>query len=126
MLCATEIHSAPSVRSRRSSVGFPTGGGGLTLYDGFSLNKATVTLPGQFVRGRYCSAMYHAMGVDECVATDRDDYVTRAVRLGTNAEFRRHVELQITTDGDVLFDNRNAVREHEAIFERLIAESRER
>ncbi|MFQ5731904.1 MAG: tetratricopeptide repeat protein [Planctomycetaceae bacterium] len=101
-------------------------GGGLTLYDGFSLNKATVTLPGRFVRGRYCAAMYELMGVDECVATDSEDYATRAVRFGNNAEYRRHVELQIAAASDVLFDNRNAVHEHEAIFERLIAESRQR
>ena len=101
-------------------------GGGLTLWDSFSLNKPTVTLPGRFVRGRYCLSIYSLLGLDSCIATSHDDYVQRAVTLGTDADYRRHVELQIAATSDALFDDHKAVREHERIFERLVAESRER
>ena len=63
-------------------------GGGLTSFDGLSLNKPIVTLPGNFSRGRFTYGFYRTMGVDECIAADPEDYVARAVRLGTDAEWR--------------------------------------
>ena len=63
-------------------------GGGLTSFDGLSLNKPTVTLPGSFLRGRFTFGFYRKMGVPDCIAANADDYVERAVRLGTDREWR--------------------------------------
>jgi protein O-GlcNAc transferase len=100
-------------------------GGGLTAFDGFSLNKPIVTLPGRFVRGRYTFGCYRLMGIDDCIAGSTEDYVEIAVRLGTDADFRHDVERRIAAASDALFHDRRAVAEHEEIFNRLIAEARE-
>ena len=96
----------------------------MTAWDGFSLNKPIVTLPGEFVRGRYTFGCYHLMEIGECIANSREQYVEIAVRLGTEPDFRHETGQRIANASDVLFDNRRAVTEHEEIFNRLIAESR--
>jgi protein O-GlcNAc transferase len=98
-------------------------GGGLTSLDGLSLNKPIVTLPGQFVRGRYTFGFYHTMGVTDCVAASADDYVERAVRLGTDREWRWHVENRIRETSDVLFESADSIAEYDRIFRQLVDEA---
>jgi protein O-GlcNAc transferase len=98
-------------------------GGGLTSFDGLSLNKPIVTLPGNFLRGRFTSGFYRTMGVDECIAADADEYVSRAVRLGTDAEWRRHVVERIRQTSDALFETPSAVVEYNRILSQLVEEA---
>ncbi len=64
------------------------------------------------------------MGVMECVAADIDDYVNKAVRLGTDADYRASVSSQIRESSHLLFEDPEAVREHERIFQELIERAR--
>jgi protein O-GlcNAc transferase len=98
-------------------------GGGLTSFDGLSFNKPIVTLPGNFSRGRFTYGFYRTMGVDECIAADPEDYVTRAVRLGTDAEWRRHVTDRIRQTSDVLFESQAAVADYNRILGQFIEEA---
>jgi protein O-GlcNAc transferase len=98
-------------------------GGGLTSFDGLSLNKPIVTLPGQFVRGRYTSGFYRTMGITECVAATVEDYVEKAVRLGTDRDWRSHVEERIRETSDALFESSDAVAEYDRIFRQLVDEA---
>jgi predicted O-linked N-acetylglucosamine transferase (SPINDLY family) len=66
----------------------PHFGGGNTTIEALSLNVPVVTLPGPFLRSRYAFARLRALGLDECIATDRDDYVARAVMIATNPALR--------------------------------------
>src|SRR5262249_49271296 len=100
-------------------------GGVNSSYDGYSLNKPIVTLPSPFHRGRYTFACYRKMGVLDCVAANHDDYVEMALALGTDADHRRQVSQKIAAASHVLFDDLEAVREHERIFSELIASSRQ-
>ena len=98
-------------------------GGGLTSFDGLSLNKPIVTLPGQFLRGRFTAGFYRTMGVEVCIAADPDDYVARAVRLGSDSEWRRHVVERIRQTSDALFESPNAVAEYNRILSQLVEEA---
>lgn len=99
-------------------------GGGVTTYDAFSLGKPIVTSPSRFARGRVTLGCYRKMGITECVAPDPDGYVDIAVRLGTDAEHRASVEARIREASDGLFQDVEAVREHERLFRRLCEEAR--
>jgi len=101
-------------------------GGGITTYDGFSLNRPIVTLPGEFRRGRFTLACYRKMGITECVASGPDDYVKIAVALGTDADYRASIEEKIRLASPLLFDDMEAVREYERIFQELIDQARSR
>jgi protein O-GlcNAc transferase len=98
-------------------------GGGLTSFDGLSLNKPIVTLPGNFSRGRFTHGFYRTMDIDECIATDPEDYVARAIRLGTDAEWRQHVTDRIRQTSAVLFESQAAVADYDRILRQLVQEA---
>ncbi len=97
-------------------------GGGFTTYHAFSLNKPVVTLPTRFQRGRYTLGCYRKMRLSDCVASDADDYVEIALRLGTDEDYRAAVVEQIRESAEVLFEDVQAVEEYERIFEQLVGE----
>lgn len=99
-------------------------GGGITNYDAFSLDKPIVTWPSQFSRGRYTLACYKKMGITECVASDMNGYVEIALTLATNADYRARVEERIRAASHRLFEDMEAVREHERLFQKLAEEAR--
>jgi protein O-GlcNAc transferase len=96
-------------------------GGGDTSYEGFAVGTPIVTLPGGFLRSRLTYAMYRAMGLTECIATDAADYSARAIRLGTDSAWRRQVRGQILAANGALYENSVAVRELEAFFAEAVA-----
>ncbi|GAB4137837.1 MAG: hypothetical protein Tsb009_05620 [Planctomycetaceae bacterium] len=99
-------------------------GGGLTAFDGFSLNKVIVTLPTQFVRGRYTAGFYRKMNISAPIASTPEEYINIAVRMGRDLDWRKSVEARIQEASDVLFNSRDAVRDYEQIFLAMIEEAR--
>ena len=95
-----------------------------TSYDGFSLNQPIVTLPARFERTRYTLGCYKKMGFSDCVASTPEQYIDIAVALGTDAKFRAEVVEKIRRASPVLFEDMEAVREHERIFSGLLQEAR--
>ncbi|HSH40503.1 MAG TPA: tetratricopeptide repeat protein [Arenicellales bacterium] len=59
--------------------------------EALSCGVPVVTLPGRWMRGRHSYGMYLKMGFQELCAADEKDYVDLAVRLGTDAAWRRAV-----------------------------------
>jgi predicted O-linked N-acetylglucosamine transferase (SPINDLY family) len=102
----------------------PHFGGMNTTYDGLSLGKPIVTWPSPFHRGRYTYACYRKMEFTECTARDGEDYVRLAVHLGTDAGYRAAVEQELHRRSDLLFEDEEAVREHQRLFARLTEEAR--
>ncbi|CAM9390627.1 unnamed protein product, partial [Scytosiphon promiscuus] len=64
-------------------------GGCLTVLESLSKGVPVVTLPAEFVRGRFALAIYLQMGYTDLVADDLQEYVSLAVRLGTDRGFRK-------------------------------------
>ncbi len=91
--------------------------------EGFAVGTPIVTLPTEFQRGRHTAGMYRKMGFTECVAADADDYVRIAVRLGTEADYRRHVRDEIVLRNEVLFEDPRVVQEFERCFREMLAKS---
>ena len=80
-----------------------------------------ITLPTTFRRGRFVTACYHEMNLAECIASDTDDYVTRAVELGNNPDRRRVVSREIAERREVLFQNQNCVSEFEEALRKMLS-----
>lgn len=95
-------------------------GGGHTSLDALALGTPVVTLPGRFLRGRITFALYRKMGYTECVAETPEQYVAIAVRLGTDAEYRRQVHDRILESNAALYEDRQSVRELEDFFQQAI------
>jgi len=95
----------------------PGFGGGNTTLEALSFGKPVVTLPGEFMRSRLSYALYHQIGVMDCVATSREHYVQIALRMGTDQEARCATSSRIRQAASRLFDNADSVREMEQFME---------
>lgn len=92
-----------------------------TSLEAFSVGTPVVTLPGEFQRGRHTQAMYHRMGLGECVADSAADYVDIAVRLGTDVAHRDAVRQRILERNACLYEDAGVVREFERFFREAVA-----
>jgi protein O-GlcNAc transferase len=88
-------------------------GGGLSSHEAFLVGTPVVTQPGDFLRGRITYACYRRMGLLDCVAADRDDYVRIALRLGNDRDWREGVRARLAGARTVLLENRGVIRELE-------------
>jgi len=95
-------------------------GGGNTSYEALALAVPIVTWPSPFLRCRLTLAMYRQMDFMDLVATSAAEYVEKAVRIATDAEYREHVRQAIRERADVLYDDRAVVRELEGHFEQWV------
>lgn len=87
------------------------GGGANTCFDAAAAGTPVVTLPGALQRGRWAAAMAEAMGVMVGVATSPEDYVARALALGTDRAHRASTAAQIRAAASGLFERQEPPRE---------------
>ncbi len=97
-------------------------GGCNTSLEALAMRTPIVTLPSPFLRDRYTAAWYRCVGVTDCIVETKEEYVDLAIRLGQNPIFRSSIMDRVAENDAVLFDNPRAVREHEALFEKLLAD----
>ena len=64
-------------------------GGCLTALDALSNGVPLVVLPGPSERGRHAASIYKQMGLEDFVASNAEEYVEVAARLGTDDAFHR-------------------------------------
>ena len=100
-------------------------GSGLTCYDILGLGLPLVTLPGARHIARYAAGCYAKMGVDDLIAETPEDYANLAVRLGADRGARAEISGRIAGAGRALFEDVEAIREHERYFERAAARARD-
>jgi predicted O-linked N-acetylglucosamine transferase (SPINDLY family) len=91
-------------------------GAGTTTYHALGLGVPLVTLPGAFSRGRGTDAAYRRIGVFDCVATDPEDYVRRAVAIANDRSLRETIGQAFRERIGVLFSNAGGPQEIEAFF----------
>lgn len=87
--------------------------GGNTSLDALACMLPMVTLPGDLMRGRQSYAMLKMLGLGELVAQDRKDYVAIALRLATDASWRKTIQQRIEQNLDQVFENICPVQELE-------------
>ena len=102
----------------------PYYGGVNTTYDALSLGTPVVTMRGAYHIARYSAACIARTQAHACIATDPEDYARRAVRLGTDPEFREATRETILCGGAALFEDPAAAREHERLFLELLTVAR--
>jgi predicted O-linked N-acetylglucosamine transferase (SPINDLY family) len=90
-------------------------------YDAFAVGLPIVTLPGAYAVGRWTLGCYLRMGLGQLVADSPEDYIRRAVHLGTELEHRRAVQATLIERGDVLLEDPQCLHEHERFFDEALA-----
>jgi predicted O-linked N-acetylglucosamine transferase (SPINDLY family) len=91
-------------------------GGGNSSYEGLALGVPIVTWPSAFLRGRLTATMYRQMGFTDLAVHNAGDYVERAVRLGTEPDYREEVRRQLQERSGVLYGDLGVVRELEEVL----------
>ena len=87
-----------------------------TTLQAFAVGVPVVTLPGKFMRSRHTLAFYNKMDIQDCVATNTIEYVTIAVRLGTERGYRDAVSSKILNRQELLWEDTEVIKEFERFF----------
>ena len=99
--------------------------GGNTTLEALAVGTPVVTFPGAFLRGRLSYAIYRQMGVSACIASDLQDYVAIATRLGTDPAEREAVAAEIERTREAVFEDDRIVAELEAWMTAAVEEARD-
>ena len=98
--------------------------GGNSSIEAMAVGTPVVTLPSPYNRGRHTYAFYKRMGVMDTVATSPEDYVEKAVRMGTDPDARKAVVAKIREAAPVLYESRACVEAWERFFREAVARAR--
>jgi predicted O-linked N-acetylglucosamine transferase (SPINDLY family) len=99
--------------------------GGNSTLEALAVGTPVVTLPGEFLRGRLSYALYRQMGVSTCIATDLQDYVAIATRLGMDPAARSAAVAAIDETRGAVFEDERIVAELESWFISTVEETRD-
>ncbi len=101
-------------------------GGGNTTLEALAVGTPVVTWPTPFLRARLAYGMYRHMGWMDGVADSGEQYVDKAVRLGSDPDANRGARKAIAENCSVLFDHVPSVRAFESFFTEAFETSRPR
>jgi predicted O-linked N-acetylglucosamine transferase (SPINDLY family) len=79
-----------------------------------------VTLPGIRYAERYAYAIYRELDVMDLVADTEEQYVAASTRLGRDEAYVYRMRERIEQRSSRLFDDVNAIGEHERFFEEVL------
>ena len=94
----------------------PTFSGGNSSFEALAMGTPIITWPQDFMRGRVTAALYKQMGLHELIATDADSYLSLALRLVQDIDFKRRMQADIKANVDKLYKRPESVREMESFF----------
>ena len=94
--------------------------GGNTTFEALACDLPVVTLPGELMRGRHSSAILTMIGLTETVATTLDEYVSLAVKLGRDVEWRQYISDKISKNKHLAYRDKVCITALEDFLERVI------
>jgi protein O-GlcNAc transferase len=95
--------------------------GHVTTCDTLWMGTPVVTLEGSCAAGRVGVGILRELGMNECVARDRREYVTAAVRIAGDGDYRKEMRARLRQRmrASSLMDYRGLVARFEAALEQL-------
>ena len=89
-----------------------------TAADSLWMGTPIVTLPGQSFASRVCSSLLNAVGLEDLVAKDEEDYIDRAVTLGKDKNQLRALKRHLLSKRNeaLLFDSPTLVSDLEKLY----------
>ncbi len=94
-------------------------GGDTSTREALLMGTPVVTLPSPQLAGRYSASFVRRLGAgldSELIASDLNDYVERALKLGTDPEYRAKIRAKITKNSHRLFDDQGVITAWEQMF----------
>jgi protein O-GlcNAc transferase len=81
-----------------------------TSMEASAFSLPLVTLPGETTRSRHSYAILKRMGLEELIAHDLEDYISIAVRLGSESEWRAELSAAIAKKKHLLYNDKTVIR----------------
>jgi predicted O-linked N-acetylglucosamine transferase (SPINDLY family) len=97
--------------------------GFVTVLDAILFDLPIITIPGNLMRGRQSLAILTMMGVTNTIGSTVDDYVSLAVRLGLNADWRHQVRKKMAENKNRVYRDMNCIKGLEAFIEEAVLKS---
>jgi predicted O-linked N-acetylglucosamine transferase (SPINDLY family) len=98
--------------------------GGKSTLDSLAVNPAIVTLPGRFMRGRHTAAILRRIGCEATIAGSPEEYVSIAVRLAADAEWRAEVRQAVAAGKHRAFGDTEYIRTLETFLKQAVSARR--
>ena len=84
-------------------------GGCNTSIEGITFNKPVITLPSNFINGRFTYGFYKKMRINDCIVYNFDDYVSLALKLTSDKDFYNKISNKISTNKNALFEEKKSI-----------------
>ena len=84
--------------------------GFITATQGVECGLPIVTREGRFLRGRLSSGILKRTGLSELVARTEEEYVSLAIKLASDREYRQHVKTRIEESRHILYEDLEPIR----------------
>jgi protein O-GlcNAc transferase len=93
-----------------------------STFEAIACNLPIVTLSGELMRGRHGSAILTMIGLTELIATNLDDYISLAVKLGQDGPWRQHISDKISKCKHLAYRDRTCITALEDFLEKAVKE----
>jgi len=101
----------------------PIGWSGCTsTLEAIDCNLPVVASPGSLMRGRESAAILTMMGVMETIVNSLDDYVSLAVNLAKDSEWRNKISYKIENNKHIIYKDITCITALEDFFEKAVNE----
>ena len=97
-------------------------GGCTTTREAFEVGGIIVTLPTDYLGGRWTYAYYNIIGIHDMIAKTKEEYVDIAVELGTNKEYNKEMKMKILKNVNKLHYQQSAIDAWDKIFMEILCE----
>jgi predicted O-linked N-acetylglucosamine transferase (SPINDLY family) len=99
----------------------PGWSGGMTTLEALGCDLPVVTWPGRFMRGRHAAAFLRQLGLEQTIASDVDDFVDIAARLGADAVLRQSLRRAVAAQKHRLFNDASCQQALERFYGRAVS-----
>jgi len=96
-----------------------TWSGGNTSLEAIACNLPIVTCPGEFMRGRHTDSFLKLLEVTDTIASNEQEYIEIAVRLGLDKPWRRSIAERMSQNHDCPFDDKACVTGLESFYKKV-------
>jgi protein O-GlcNAc transferase len=90
--------------------------------EALACNLPIVTIPGTFMRGRHTSAILTMMNMTETIASTLDEYISFAVRLGKDLQWRKQISKMISENKHLVYRDKTCITGLEDFFVKIVKE----
>jgi predicted O-linked N-acetylglucosamine transferase (SPINDLY family)/glycosyltransferase involved in cell wall biosynthesis len=87
---------------------YPFGGCNSSL-ETFAVGQPVVTMPSDFINGRFTYGFYKKMNIMDLVATTEEEYVNLVIKCAVDTEWKKNVCARITEKSGSLFEEQDSI-----------------